>query len=154
MAMVVDRITAAIGPSAQVKVGVEAAGHYHRPVLDYAWPTGWEVSELNPAHITEQRGVAGRRRIKTDAIDLEAITELVLAGLGQPVVVAQTVLGELAAWVGHRGRRVAVRSATKNQLLGQLDLGAPAGLVCAACDPAKPPRAATEIRRSETTQQG
>jgi hypothetical protein len=51
LAAVVDRIGAAIGPSAaQVKVGVEAARHYHRPVLDYAWPTGWEVLELNPAH--------------------------------------------------------------------------------------------------------
>ena len=63
---VVDRVTAAIGPSAQVKVGVEAAGHYHRPVLDYPWPAGWEVLEFNPAQVAEQR-VAGRRRIKTDA---------------------------------------------------------------------------------------
>jgi hypothetical protein len=27
---------------------VEAARHYHRPVLDYAWPTGWEVLEPTP----------------------------------------------------------------------------------------------------------
>jgi transposase len=117
---VVDRVTAAIGPSAQVKVGVEAAGHYHRPVLDYPWPAGWEVLEFNPAQVAEQR-VAGRRRIKTDAIDLEAITELVLAGRAQPVAAAETVLGQIGAWAAHRSRRVAVRTATKNQLLGQLD---------------------------------
>ncbi|MBV9088470.1 MAG: IS110 family transposase [Mycobacteriaceae bacterium] len=121
LSAVVDRIVCVSGPSAQVKVGVEAAGHYHRPVLDYAWPPGWEVLELNPAHVTEQRRVAGRRRVKTDVIDLEAITELVLAGRGQPVLVAETVLGQIAAWAAHRSRRVAVRSATKNQLLGQLD---------------------------------
>lgn len=80
MSAVVELIDSAIESSTQVKLAVEAAGHYHRPVLDYGWPPGWEVLELNPAHVAEQRRVAGRRRVKTDAIDLEAITELVLAG--------------------------------------------------------------------------
>ena len=44
----------------QVMVGVEAAGHYHRPVADYRWPPGWKVVELNPAHVAEQRRVMGR----------------------------------------------------------------------------------------------
>jgi transposase len=125
LSAVVHRIEEAVGPFAQVKVGVEAAGHYHRPVLDYMWPTGWEVLELNPAHVSEQRRIAGRRRLKTDAIDLEAITELVLAGRGRLVVAEQMVLGEIGAWAAHRSRRVAVRSATKNQLLGQLDRAFP-----------------------------
>lgn len=47
-----------------VKVGIEAAGHYHRPLLaPSAWPDGWEVLELNPAHVSEQRRVQGRRRV-------------------------------------------------------------------------------------------
>ena len=113
--------TTALAPSS-VKVGIEAAGHYHRPLLaPTAWPSGWEVLELNPAHVTEQRRVQGRRRVKTDAIDLEAITELVLAGRGVAVTAREQVIGELAAWSTHRSRRVATRSATKNQLLGQLD---------------------------------
>jgi transposase len=125
LSAMVHRLEEAVGPAAQVKVGVEAAGHYHRPVLDYGWPTGWEVLELNPAHVSEQRRVAGRRRLKTDVIDLEAITELVLAGCGRPVITEQLVLGEIGAWAAHRTRRVAVRSATKNQLLGQLDRAFP-----------------------------
>jgi transposase len=117
-----------------VKVGIEAAGHYHRPLLaPTAWPSGWEVLELNPAHVTEQRRVQGRRRVKTDAIDLEAITELVLAGRGVPVTAREQVIGELAAWSSHRTRRVATRSATKNQLLGQLDRCFP-GLILALPD--------------------
>jgi len=105
-----------------VKVGIEAAGHYHRPLLTpTAWPSGWEVLELNPAHVSEQRRCQGRRRVKTDAIDLEAITELVLAGRGIPVTGQEQVIGELSAWSTHRLRRVATRTATKNQLLGQLD---------------------------------
>jgi len=116
-----------------VKVGVEAAGHYHRPMLTAPWPPGWQVLELNPAHVTEQRRVQGRRRVKTDAIDLEAITELILTGRGCPVTNRSEVIGRLQAWAGHRTRRVATRTATKNQLLGQLDRSFP-GLTLALPD--------------------
>lgn len=116
------RICRQLPSGADVRVGIEAAGHYHRPLLStQVWPGGWQVLELNPAHVTEQRKVAGRRRVKTDAIDLEAITELVLAGRGEPVRRSLRTV-ELAAWAAHRSRRVAARTALKTQLLGQLDL--------------------------------
>lgn len=120
------RVQSVLPASARVRVGIEAAGHYHRPLLTAAsWPSGWELVELNPAHVSEQRRVQGRRRVKTDAIDLEAITELVLAGQGSPVTAREQVIGELAAWSAHRTRRVQIRTATKNQLLGQLDRSFP-----------------------------
>jgi transposase len=130
----ISRVEHVVPLEAQVKVGVEAAGHYHRPLLaPTAWPVGWELLELNPAHVTEQRRVMGRRRVKTDAIDLEAITELLLAGRGVPVTPRAAVLGELASWSAHRTRRVMLRTATKNQLLGQLDRAFP-GLTLALPD--------------------
>jgi len=43
------------------------------------------------------------------------------------------VIGQLQAWSGHRTRRVATRTATKNQLLGQLDRSFP-GLTLALPD--------------------
>ncbi len=39
-----ERVSAAISSDVQVKAGIEAAGHYRRPV-------GWEISEFNPAHV-------------------------------------------------------------------------------------------------------
>lgn len=130
----IDRITRVLPVNGQVKVGIEAAGHYHRPLLCAAvWPAGWELLELNPAHVTEQRRVMGRRRVKTDAIDLEAITELLLAERGTPLTAPSSVVAELAAWASHRTRRVATRTATKNQLLGQLDRAFP-GLTLALPD--------------------
>ena len=109
-----------------VRVGVEAAGHYHRPLTAAGvWPAGWQVLELNPAHVTAQRRVNGQRGVKTDRVDLAAIADLLLAGRGVPVSVAGAALVELAAWVAHRARRVQVRTATKNQLLGQLDRAFP-----------------------------
>jgi transposase len=118
---VVEQVRAVL-PGPAVRVGVEAAGHYHRPLLGSGlWPAGWEVLELSPARVAEQRRVQGRRRVKTDAIDLEAITELVLAGHGVPVTAPTATLIELAGWAMHRSRRVQTRTATKNQLLAQLD---------------------------------
>ena len=128
------RIAEVVPDATGVKVGIEAAGHYHQPLMTAAsWPTGWQLLELNPAHVTEQRRVQGRRRVKTDAIDLEAITELVLAGQGVPVTARAEVLGQLAGWVAHRSRRVEARTALKNQLLGQLDRAFP-GLTLALPD--------------------
>jgi transposase len=121
LAAVLQRVCAVL-PAAPVKVGVEAAGHYHRPLLRSGlWPVGWEVLELSPARVSEQRRVQGRRRVKTDAIDLEAITELVLAGHGVAVTARTGAVIELTGWALHRGRRVQARTAVKNQLLGQLD---------------------------------
>jgi transposase len=121
LAAVLERVCAVL-PAAPVKVGVEAAGHYHRPLLGSGvWPADWEVLELSPARVAEQRRVQGRRRVKTDAIDLEAITELVLAGHGIPVTARVAAVTELTGWAMQRGRRIQTRIATKNQLLGQLD---------------------------------
>jgi hypothetical protein len=62
----VDRVAAVRG-KVEVEVGVEAAGHYHRPVTASSMlPSSWTLIELNPAHVTEQRRVAGKRGIKTD----------------------------------------------------------------------------------------
>ncbi len=131
---VIGKITRLVPVAAAVKVGIEAAGHYHLPLLaPPVWPAGWELLELNPSHVTEQRKVLGKRTIKTDAIDLEAMTELLLAGRGLPVTARESVLVELAAWAAHRTRRVQIRTATKNQLLGQLDRSFP-GLTVALPD--------------------
>ena len=134
LARVVADIGRVLPADAVVKVGIEAAGHYHRPLLMAgSWPTGWEILELNPGHVTEQRRVLGKRTIKTDVIDLQAMTELLLAGRGQPVRDRSLVFGELTAWSAHRTGRVAMRTATKNQLLGQLDRTFP-GLTLALPD--------------------
>jgi transposase len=120
-------------PVSLVRVGVEAAGHYHRPLTRTgALPTGWEVVELNPAHVTAQRRVNGQRGVKTDQIDLTAIFDLVVAGRGYQTGTASEAMVELAAWVAHRRRRLQVRTATKNQLLGQLDRAFPGAGNCTA----------------------
>src|SRR4029450_11318377 len=118
----------AVLPTAAVKVGIEAAGHYHRPLRGSGgWPAGGEGVELGAGRGSGERRVLGRRRVKTDAIDLEAITELVLAGHGVPVTARTATVIELTGWAMHRSRRVQTRTATKNQLRGPLDRCFPGG---------------------------
>ena len=69
--------------------------------------------------------LTGRRRLKTDALDLVAISDLLRAGHGAGHRVLASALGELAGWVAHRERRVPARTAPKNQLLGQVDRAFP-----------------------------
>ena len=108
--------------AALVRVGVEACGHYHRPlVASKVLPTEWQLVEENPAWVAAQRRVNGTGRTKTDPIDLVAIADLLLAGRGYEVVIGDEPLVELSAWVAHRRRRVEARTAVKNQLTGQLD---------------------------------
>jgi hypothetical protein len=49
------------------------------------------------------------------------ITELVLAGHGVPVTARSATITELTGWAMHRSRRIWTRTATKDQLLAQLD---------------------------------
>jgi transposase len=135
VAQMLARVQAVVPAGAQlVRVGVEAAGHYHRPLtVAGVWPDGWQVVELNPAHVSAQRRVNGQRGVKTDRVDLAAIGDLLLAGRGFPVVACEEPLMELAAWVAHRRRRGQVRTATKNQLIAQLDRAFP-GLSLALAD--------------------
>jgi transposase len=110
---------------------VESAGHYHRPVTASGMlPASWTLVELNPAHVTEQRKVLGKRGVKTDQIDLAAMFDLLVAGRGREVMPGPDPLLELRWWAGLRHRRVMTIIATKNQLLGQMDRAFPGAGRC------------------------
>ena len=126
----VERVAVARG-ARRVEVGVEAAGHYHRPLTASALlPADWELIELNPAHVTEQRRVLGKRGIKTDQIDLVAMFDLLVAGRGHPAGRRDAALLELRSWTALRFRRVTAVIALKNQLLGQMDRAFPGAGTC------------------------
>jgi transposase len=128
----VNRVAAARG-EVQIEVGVEAAGHYHRPVTASSMlPSSWTLIELNPAHVTEQRRVLGKRGIKTDQIDLAAMFDLLVVGRGLAVAPRSEALEQLQAWAAMRHRRIGAVIAVKNQLLGQMDRAFPGASRCLA----------------------
>jgi transposase len=129
----VQRVERAVGGrgDVQVEVGVESAGHYHRPVTASSMlPSSWTLIELNPAHVTEQRRVLGKRGIKTDQIDLAAMFDLLVVGRGLVVASRSEALQQLQAWAAMRHRRIGAVIATKNQLLGQMDRAFPGAGRC------------------------
>lgn len=92
-----------------IRVGLEAAGHYHLPLAGGALPDEWELRLLNPGHVAMQRNANGQRGVKTDRVDLVAITDLLLAGRGTIAPAFADPVMSLAGWVAHRRRRSLVR---------------------------------------------
>jgi transposase len=49
-----------------VRIGVEAAGHYHRPLTAAGvLPADWQLVEFNPAQVAAQRRTNGQRGVKS-----------------------------------------------------------------------------------------
>lgn len=104
-----------------VRVGLEAAGHYHLPLAGGVLPAEWELRVLNPGHVSMQRKVNGQRGVKTDRIDLVAITDLLLAGRGVIAPAFADPIMTLSGWVAHRRRRSLLRRRTIQQLTTHVD---------------------------------
>jgi transposase len=104
------------------RVGVEAAGHYHRTVVARLRSAGVEVVELNPAQVKEARAQQLLRRLKSDERDLGAMAELLIRGAGRLPQVRDDAMAAQVAWVAHRRRKVAAHVALSNQIQGHLDL--------------------------------
>lgn len=104
-----------------VRVGLEAAGHYHLPLAGGVLPGDWELRILNPGHVSMQRKVNGQRGVKTDRIDLAAIADLLLAGRGVIAPSFADPIMTLSGWVAHRRRRSLLRRRTIQQLTTHVD---------------------------------
>jgi hypothetical protein len=122
VAALVGRVRSACPPSVRlVRIGLEAAGHYHLPLAGGVLPVEWDLRLLNPGHVATQRKVNGQRGVKTDRVDLSAIGDLLLAGRGMPAPPFADPVMELAGRVAHRQRRSLLRRRTIQQLTTHVD---------------------------------
>lgn len=122
VAMLVDRVRRVVPGSVElIRVGLEAAGHYHLPLVGGVLPVAWELRVLNPGHVSMQRKVNGQRGVKTDRIDLGAIGDLLLAGRGTLAPSFADPVMTLTGWVAHRRRRSLLRRRTIQQLTTHVD---------------------------------
>ncbi len=118
----VGRVRSSVPASTSlVRVGLEAAGHYHLPLAGGVLPAGWELRMLNPGHVAAQRKVNGSRGVKTDKVDLVAIADMLLAGKGTIAPAFADPIMTLTGWVNHRRRRSLVRRRTIQQLTTHVD---------------------------------
>jgi transposase len=151
------------------RVGIEAAGHYHRTLMSRLAGEGLEVVQLNPAAVKEARAQQLMRTLKSDQRDLGAMTELMVRGGGRPAQARSDPLAAQLAWVVHRRRKLAAHQVLANQIQSQLDLvfpglagcfasvlAAKAGRVILAhiCDPDRICRLGAERLRSFVARRG
>ena len=127
VADLLTQVRAALPESvALVRIGLEAAGHYHLPLAGGVLPEEWELRILNPGHVAAQRRANGKRGVKSDQIDLTAIADLLLAGRGLPAPAFADPIQELVGWAAHRRRRSLLRRRTIQQLTTHVDRCFPA----------------------------
>lgn len=111
-----------------VRIGVEAAGHFHRALCWELDHRGFDVVELNPHAVKLARGQVGAMRLKTDVRDCFAMVELLTRGQGWPfhrhvdAIVAQQL------WVARRRRILETSKRQRNQVHAIADLACP-GLI-------------------------
>ncbi|MET8538706.1 transposase [Streptomyces sp. NPDC005065] len=89
-----------------VRVGIEAAGHYHRALAATLRKRGLDVVELNPYQVKMARAQLGQARLKTDVRDCMAMVELLVRGQGWPLRGDEAATAEQRAWVAHRRRKL------------------------------------------------
>jgi len=104
------------------RVGVEQAGHYHDTLVARLQDEGLDVVVLSPSQVKDNRSQNLLRSVKTDALDLAAIAELMIRGLGRRPELEDGPVARQAVLVAHRRRKVKARSALKNQVLATWDL--------------------------------
>jgi len=116
------------------RVGIESAGHYHQPLQARLESNGIEVTVFNPAQVKENRNQDLLRSLKSDAIDLAAMAELLIRGKGRISMRAPDAVAIQGALALHRTRKIRSRSSLKNQIHSHLDLVFP-GLTDALWNP-------------------
>lgn len=104
-----------------LRVGIETAGHYHRPVMSRL-AASRDVVEVGPAMVKAARETQGSAKIKNDLRDCAAILDLVISGMGWSPQQRDEAMTAQLVWATLRARRVKARTALSNQLLGTLDL--------------------------------
>jgi transposase len=108
-----------------VRVGVEAAGHYHQALAATLRGKGFDVVELNPYQVKMSRVQLGAARVKTDMRDCMAMVELLVRGQGWPVHRQDGAMAEQVVWVAHRRRKLAAAQALGSQVHALADLAFP-----------------------------
>ncbi|MER6074624.1 IS110 family transposase [Streptomyces sp. NPDC001817] len=126
-----DKLAGAVSEAAQrlsaasVRVGIEAAGHYHQALASTLRGRGLDVVELNPYQVKMARAQLGRARLKTDVRDCMAMVELLVRGQGWPLHHAEAAMAEQRAWVAHRRRKLAAAKALGSQIHALADTAFP-----------------------------
>lgn len=100
-----------------VKVGLEATGHYHLNLLSYLLDKGLPVILINPLHTSLFRKSLSFRKTKTDVVDARAIARLLMSDQTlQPYSLTSYQNEELKSLTRYRADKVRERAKLKSSL--------------------------------------
>lgn len=98
----------------QVKVGLEATGHYSYNLLGFLLDKGLATYVLNPLHVNLFRKSTSLRRTKTDRVDARTIAAMMLSGIAlQPYSVSSYHNEQLKSLTRYRFDKVSERAKLK-----------------------------------------
>lgn len=108
-----------------VRVGIEAAGHYHQALAAALRECGFDVVELNPYQVKKAREQLGQALLKSDVRDCMAMVEVLVRGQGWPLRGVEAAMAEQRAWVAHRRRKLEAAQVLGSQIHALADIAFP-----------------------------
>lgn len=96
-----------------VKIGLEATGHYSNNLLAFLCKKGFVVKVYNPLQVNLARKGQTLRKLKTDKADAQAIAKMLFAGNDEAYAPPREEIAELKALTRHRSRMVRMRAKLK-----------------------------------------
>lgn len=105
-----------------IKVGLEATGHYSNNILNFLTLKGFHTYVINPLHTNLYRKGQSLRKTKTDKSDAKFIATMLITENLKPYSPVSYHISELKSLTRHRFRLVQERSKFKVSLIRLLDI--------------------------------
>jgi len=107
--------------SDNIKVGLEATGHYSYNLLGYLLDKGLPTFVINPLHTNLYRKSLSLRKTKTDVIDARTIARMLLSDISlKPYSIVAYHNDELKSLTPYRFDKVKQRAKLKSSISGWL----------------------------------
>lgn len=120
--LLLSTISLANGFCDNVKIGLEATGHYSNNILEFLLAKGFQTYLLNPLSTNLYRKGRSLRKTKTDKSDARFITMMLMTEDLKPYSSVSYHISELKALTRHRFRLVHERSKFKVSYTRLLDI--------------------------------
>lgn len=105
-----------------IKVGLEATGHYSNNILNFLTEKGFNIYLINPLQTNLYVKGQSLRKTKTDKLDAHIIATMLVSGNLKPYIPVSYHISELKSLTRHRFRLVKENSKFKTSLVRLVDI--------------------------------
>ena len=105
-----------------IKVGLEATGHYSNNILNFLTEKGFNIYLINPLQTNLYVKGQSLRKTKTDKLDAHVIATMLVSDNLKPYILVSYHISELKSLTRHRFRLVKENSKFKTSLVRLVDI--------------------------------